>query len=84
MNRTNSGLIREYLRSKMPFSKFKLSNWLIYHKGFSIIAIVIENNRIHCQTFCLTIGYCSLDQELYVVNFSKLNSNYKWVFSRLL
>ena len=68
----------------MPSLKFKLSNWLNYHKGFGIMAIVIENNRIHCQTYCLTIGYCSLGQELYVVNFSKLNSNYKWVFSRLL
>ena len=68
----------------MPSLKFKLSNWLNYHKGFGIMAIVIENNRIHCQTYCLTIEYCSLDQELYVVNFSTLNSNYKWVFLRLL
>ena len=44
------------------------------------MAIVIENNRIHCQIYFLTIGYCSLDQELYVINFSKLNSNYEWVF----
>ena len=36
------GLIRECLRSKMPSLKFKLSNWLIYHKGFSIMTIVIE------------------------------------------
>ena len=48
------------------------------------MAIVIENNRIHCQIYFLTIEDCSLDQELYVVNFSKLNSNYKWVFLRLL
>ena len=48
MNRTNSGLIREYLRSKMPSLKFKLSKWLIYHKGLGIMTIVIENNRIHC------------------------------------
>ena len=68
----------------MPSSKFKLSNWLNYHKEFGIMTIIIENNRIHCQTFCLIIGYCSLDRELYVVNFSNLNSNYKWVFSRLL
>ena len=68
----------------MPFSKFKLSNWLIYHKGFSIMTIVIENNKIHCQIYFLTIEYCSLDQELYVTNFSKLNSNNKWVFLRLL
>ena len=74
MNRTISELIRKCLRSKMPFSKFKLSNWLIYHKGFSIMAIVIENNRIHCQIYFLTIEYCSLDRELYVINFSKLNS----------
>ena len=60
--------------------KFTLSNWLDYHKGFGIMVIVIENNRIHCQTYCLTIEYYSLDQELYVVNFSTLNSNYKWVF----
>ena len=84
MNRTNLELIRECLRSKMPSLNFTLSNWLNYHKGFGIMAIVIENNRIHCQTYCLTIGYCSLDQELYVVNFSTLNSNYKWVFLRLL
>ena len=83
MNRTNSELIRECLRSRLPSSKFKLSNWLNYHKGFDIMAIVIGNNRIHYQTFCLTTGYCSLDRELYVVNFSKLNLNYKWVFSRL-
>ena len=68
----------------MPSLNFKLSNWLNYHKGFGIIAIVIENNIIHCQTYCLTIEYYSLDRELYVVNFSTLNSNYKWVFSRLL
>ena len=68
----------------MPSSKFKLSNWLIYHKGLSIITIVIKNNRIHCQIYFLTIGYYSLDQELYVINFSKLNLNYKWVFLRLL
>ena len=84
MNRTNLELIRECLGSKMPFSKFKLSKWLIYHKGFGIMTIVIENNRIHYQIYCLTIGYYSLDQELYVVNFSKLNSNNKWVFLRLL
>ena len=48
------------------------------------MAIVVENNRIHCQIYGLTIGYCSLDQELYVVHFSKLNLNYKWVFFRLL
>ena len=53
----------------MPSLKFKLLNWLNYYKGFGIMAIVIENNRIHCQTYCLTIGYCSLDQELYVINF---------------
>ena len=61
MNRINLGLITEYLRSKMPSSKFKLLNWLNYHKGFGPMAIIIENNRIHCQTFCLTIGYYSLD-----------------------
>ena len=84
MNRTNIELIKECLSSKMPSSKFKLSNWLIYHKGFGIITIVIENNRIHYQIFCLTIGYYSLNQELYVVKFSKLNSKHKWVFLRLL
>ena len=68
----------------MPFSKFKLLNWLNYHKGFGTMTIVIENNRIHCQIYCLIIEYCSLDQELYVVNFSTLNLNYKWVFLRLL
>ena len=84
MNRTILRLVRKYLRSKIPFSKFKLSNWLIYHKGFSLIAIVIENNRIHSQIYFLTIGYCSLGRELYVINFSELNSNYKWLFLRLL
>ena len=44
------------------------------------MAIVIENNRIHCWTYCLTIGYCSPGQELYVVKFTALNLNYKWVF----
>ena len=68
----------------MPSSKFKLLNWLNYSKGFGIMAIVIKNNRIHCQIYCLTIEYCSLDQELYVVNFLKLNLNYKWVFLRLI
>ena len=48
----------------MPSSKFKLSNWLNYYKGFSVMVIVIENNRIHCQIYFLTIGYCGLDQEL--------------------
>ena len=48
------------------------------------MAIVIEKNRIYYQIYFLTIGYCSLDQELYVINFLKLNSNYKWVFLRLL
>ena len=71
------------MRSKIPSSKFKLLKRLNYHKGFGIMAIVIKNNRIHCQTFCLTIEYYSLDQELYVVNFLKLNSKYKWVFLRL-
>ena len=46
--------------------------------------IVIENNGIHCQIYFPTIEYCSLDRELYVINFSKLNSKYKWVFLRLL
>ena len=46
------------------------------------MAIVIENNRIHCQIYFLTIEYCRLDRELYVINFSKLNSNYKWVFPK--
>ena len=68
----------------MPSLKFKLSKWLNYHKGFGIMTIVVENNRMHCQTYCLTIEYCSLDKELCVINFSKLNSKYKWVFSRLL
>ena len=45
----------------MPSLKFKLSNWLNYLKGFGIKAIVIENNRIHCQIYCLTIEYHSLD-----------------------
>ena len=44
----------------MPSLYFALSNWLNYYKGFSVMAIVIENNRIHCWTYCLTIGYCSL------------------------
>ena len=64
----------------MPSLKFTLSNWLNYHKGFNIMAIVIENNRIHCLIYCLIIEYYSLDQKVYVVNFSTLNSNYKWVF----
>ena len=48
MNRINSRLIREYLKSKMPSLKFTLSNWLNYHKGFGVMTLVIENNRIHC------------------------------------
>ena len=48
MTRTNLGLIRECLRSKMLSSKFKLLNWLHYHKELGIMTIVIENNRIHC------------------------------------
>ena len=68
----------------MPSLKFIFSKWLNYHKGFGVIIIVIKNNRIHCWTYCLAIEYCSLGQELYVVNFSTLNSNYKWVFLRLL
>ena len=64
----------------MPSLNFTLSNWLNYHKGFGVMTIVVKNNRIHCQTYYLTIGYCSLDWELYVVNFTALNSNYKWVF----
>ena len=47
-NRTNLKLIRECLGSKMPSLKFRLLKRLNYHKGFDIIAIVIENNRIHC------------------------------------
>ena len=46
------------------------------------MAIVIENNRMHWYTYCLTIGYCSPDQ--FTVKFTALNSNYKWVFKRLL
>ena len=84
MNRTNLGLIKNYLKSKMPSLYFALSNWLNYHKGFSVMIIVIENNRIHYLTYCLTIEYCNPDQELYVVKFTALNSNYKWVFWRLL
>ena len=30
-------------------------------QGIWYYATVIENNRILCQTYCLTIGYCSLD-----------------------
>ena len=56
----------------MPSFNFTYSSWLNYHKVFGVIAIVIENNRIHCQTYCLTIEYCSPDQELYVINFSTL------------
>ena len=84
MNRTSSGLIRKCLRSKILSLYFTLSKWLNYHKGFGIIAIFIENNGIHCQTHCLTIGYCSPDQELYVIKFTALNLNYKWEFKRLL
>ena len=68
----------------MPSLKFRFLKWLNYHKGFGIMAIVIEYNRIHCQIFCLIIEYCSWDQDLYVVNFLKLNSKYNWVFFRLL
>ena len=64
----------------MPSLYFALSNWLNYYKGFDVMAIVIENNRIHCQTYCLTIEYCSPGRELYVVKFTALNLNYKWVF----
>ena len=32
----------------MPSSKFKLLNWLNYHKEFGIMDMVIENNRMHC------------------------------------
>ena len=42
INRTILGLIKKCLGSKMPFSKFKLSKWLIYHKGFNIMTNVIE------------------------------------------
>ena len=77
MNRTNLGLIRECLRSKIPSLKFTLSNWLNYHRGFGITIIVITNNRIYCQTYCLTIAHCRLDQELCVVNFTAWYSNYK-------
>ena len=80
MNRTNSKLVRKCFRSKISSLNFTLLKWLNYHKGFGIMAIVIENNIIYCQIYCLTIGYCSLDQELYVVHFTALNSNYKWVF----
>ena len=80
MNRTNSRLIKKCLRSKMPSLYFTLSTWLNYHKGCGFMAIVIENNRIHCQIYCLIIKYCSLSQELYVVKFTALNSKYKWVF----
>ena len=41
--------------------KFKLLNWLNYNKGFGIMVIVVENNRILCQIYFLTIEYCSLD-----------------------
>ena len=64
----------------MPSLKFTLSRQLNYHKGFGIMAIVIENNRIPCQAYCLTIRYHSLDQEIYVLNFLTLNLKYKWVF----
>ena len=45
----------------MPSLYFTLSNWFNYHKGFGVMAIVVENNRIHCQIYCLTIEYYSLD-----------------------
>ena len=32
----------------MPSLYFALSNWLNYDKEFDVMAIVIENNRIHC------------------------------------
>ena len=68
----------------MPSLYFALSNWLNYLKGFSAIAYVVKNNRMHCWIYCLTIEYCSIDQELYMVKFTALNLNYKWVFKRLL
>ena len=68
----------------MPSLYFVLSNWLNYHKGFSIMAIVIENNRILCLIYCSTIGDCCPDWELYVVKFTVVNSNINLVFERLL
>ena len=82
MNRTNLGLIRKYLKSKMPSLYFALLSWLNYYKGFIVMAIVIENNRTHCQTYCPTIEYCSPDQDLYVVKFTAVNSNINLVFER--
>ena len=55
MNRTNSGLIRKCLKTKMLSLYFSLSYWLNYHKEFGDMVIVIENNIIHYQTYCLTI-----------------------------
>ena len=63
---------------------FTLSNWLNYHKEFGVMAIVIENNRIYYQAYCLIIEYCCPGQELYVTKFTALYSKYKWVFKRLL
>ena len=60
--------------------KFYIIKMVKLSQGFGFIAFVIENNRIHCQAYYLTIRYCSLGRELYVVNFAALNSNYKWVF----
>ena len=78
MKRTNSRLVRKCLKSKMPSLYFALSKWLNYNKGFGIMAIVIKNNRIPYQSYYLPIEYCSPDQELYVIKFIALNSNYKW------
>ena len=74
-------LIRTCLRRKLPSLYFALSNWLNYHKGFGVMAIVIGNNRIF---YCLTIEYYNPGQELYVVKFIALNSNYKCISKRLL
>ena len=47
----NLGLVKKSLKSKMLSLYFAVANWLNYHKGFSVMAIVIKNNRIHCQTY---------------------------------
>ena len=84
MNRTNLQLIRKCLKSKIPSLYFTLSYWLNYHKEFSAMVNFIENNRIHCWTYCLTTRYCSPDRELYMVKFTASNSKNNLVFKRLL
>ena len=47
------------------------------------MATVIENNGIPCWTYCVIIGYCGSSAELFMIKFTALNLNYKWVFKAI-